>query len=154
MHKPMTAHELEVYRAELTAADRRRNADPVYKAQTATLQWLRRLGHAVDFSTFTPETPGRPSVFFVPHPLAAYDGRPCPYCGKEMRLNKPRHPTRDHVKPRSKGGKLKPGNKLIVCRPCNGDKGSKTLKEWVERLTALEDPRAGVVQNLIDRGAP
>jgi len=142
--------------AEAVAADRRRNADPIYKAQTGTLQWLRRLGHAVDFSNdpvFTPELPGEPSIFVLPpHPLAAYDGRPCPYCGKEMHLNERRHPTRDHVKPRSKGGKLKPGNKLIVCRPCNGDKGNKTLKEWVVRLLALEDTRAGLVQNLIDRG--
>jgi len=154
MHKPVTAHELEVYWAELAAVDRRRARDPVYKAQTATLQWLRRFGHAVDFSNdpiFTPELPGKPSAF-VPNELALYDGKPCPYCSHEMRFGTSKPPSRDHVRPRSKGGTFAKGNKLIVCRPCNNDKDNKTLKEFAEWLAANNDPRAGLVYDLVRRG--
>jgi 5-methylcytosine-specific restriction endonuclease McrA len=154
MRASATKHEMEVMLAEAKAADRRRNADPIYKAQTGMLQHLRRNGHAVDFANnpiFTPELPGSPARY-IGTELILYDGKPCPFCGHTMRIGSPRPPSRDHLKPRSRGGTFAKGNKLIVCRPCNHDKGDRTLREWLERLVALEDPRAGLVQNLIDRG--
>jgi HNH endonuclease len=45
-------------------------------------------------------------------------GKPCAYCGEPMAA-----PTRDHIRPRSKGGTLAPGNKAMACDCCNSDKG-------------------------------
>jgi hypothetical protein len=45
-----TRYEAEVAQAEAMAAERRRQQDPIYKAQTTMLQGLRRRGHAVDFA--------------------------------------------------------------------------------------------------------
>jgi 5-methylcytosine-specific restriction endonuclease McrA len=163
-----TKYEAEVYLAEKAAAERRRKRGMYYTEstrgtpriktlegrQTSMLQWLRRQGHAVDFAInpiFTPELPGSPSRY-IGTELMLYHGRPCPYCGHMMRLGSKRKPTRDHLKPRSRGGTFAKGNKLIVCEPCNGSKGNRTLEEWAARLVALEDPRAGFVQNLLDRG--
>jgi hypothetical protein len=162
-----TKYEAEVYAAERAAAERRRTRGmytestrgtarikTIDGAQTSMLQWLRRQGHAVDFGInpiFTPELPDSPARY-IGTELALYDGKPCPFCGHTMKMGSPRAPSRDHLKPRSRGGTFANGNKLIVCRPCNHNKGDRTLKEWAERLVALEDPRAGLVQNLIDRG--
>lgn len=58
----------------------------------------------------------------------------CAYCGKmNVRL------TRDHLIPRSKLKNIhrlcRPGNCTIrVCKPCNGSKGDKSLKEWLDSL--------------------
>lgn len=31
----------------------------------------------------------------------------------------PRHPSRDHIRPRSRGHALSPDNQSVVCRTCN-----------------------------------
>lgn len=59
--------------------------------------------------------PRRPS-------LVAVIGSRCPYCGEPM-AHPPRHPSRDHIRPRSRGHALAPENRAVVCRTCNTDKG-------------------------------
>jgi 5-methylcytosine-specific restriction endonuclease McrA len=58
-------------------------------------------------------------------------------------------PTRDHIRPRSKGGTLDVGNKALACDPCNGDKGSRSLASWLHRLEIAADRRAAIVRALI-----
>jgi hypothetical protein len=55
-------------------------------------------------------------------------------------------PTRDHIKPRSKGGTLAdPANLPIVCDPRNSDKGSRSLASFLFRLRRADDARAPFV---------
>ncbi len=68
--------------------------------------------------------------------LVAAIGKPCAYCGEPMAT-----PTRDHIRPRSKGGTLAPGNKALACDRCNTDKGSRSLASWLYRLEKAGDPR-------------
>ncbi|MGY3582339.1 hypothetical protein ACVIGB_000737 [Bradyrhizobium sp. USDA 4341] len=82
-------------------------------------------------------------------PLGEWHGKPCPYCERTMAIGTLRQPTRDHVIPRAQGRKLTPDNKLIVCRPCNGDKGDRSLRLFCERLKNYKDPRAPIVEALI-----
>ncbi len=69
--------------------------------------------------------------------LVAAIGKPCAYCGDPMAA-----PTRDHIRPRSKGGALEGGNKAFACQRCNTDKGSRSLASWLYRLASAGDPRA------------
>lgn len=69
------------------------------------------------------------------HLLAAY-GRACVYCGATgIRLNI------DHVEPRSGGGSGRLGNLVLACVPCNQDKGSQAVQDFLAtrpaRLAAL-----------------
>jgi 5-methylcytosine-specific restriction endonuclease McrA len=73
--------------------------------------------------------------------LVAAIGKPCAYCGDPMAA-----PTRDHIKPRSKGGTLAPHNKVLACEPCNQDKGSRSLASWLYRLARAGDPRAAIIE--------
>jgi 5-methylcytosine-specific restriction endonuclease McrA len=75
--------------------------------------------------------------------LVAAIGKPCAYCGDPMAA-----PTRDHIRPRSKGGTLAPGNRAFACQPCNTAKGSRTLAQWLRRLEIAGDPRAVFVRAL------
>ena len=56
-----------------------------------------------------------------------------------------RPPSRDHIKPRSKGQALA-GNLALVCCRCNHDKGSRTLGQWLTRLSRAGDPCADHVE--------
>jgi 5-methylcytosine-specific restriction endonuclease McrA len=76
--------------------------------------------------------------------LVAAIGKPCCYCGDPMAA-----PTRDHIRPRSKGGTLDACNKALACDPCNVDKGSRSLRSWLYRLELAGDPRAGFVAIMI-----
>ena len=76
--------------------------------------------------------------------LVAAVGKPCAYCSEPMDA-----PTRDHIRPRSKGGTLAPGNRALVCDPCNQDKGSRTLGSWLFRLQKAGDRRAAMVAVLL-----
>jgi 5-methylcytosine-specific restriction endonuclease McrA len=82
-------------------------------------------------------------------PLGEWHGKPCPYCERTMAIGTLRQPTRDHVIPRAQGRTLTPDNKLIVCRPCNGDKGDRSLRLFYDRLKNYSDPRAPIVGALI-----
>jgi len=77
--------------------------------------------------------------------LVAAIGSPCPYCGEPM--NTPdRAPSRDHIKPVHHGGSLEdPANRVVVCRRCNQDKGSRSLRRFHKWLVRTGDPRAGHV---------
>lgn len=86
-------------------------------------------------------------------PVSTYPSRPvlvaaigsrCPYCGEPMALP-PRHPSRDHIRPRSRGHALSADNQAVVCRTCNTDKGSLSLGRWLNRLRRAADPRAEYV---------
>jgi 5-methylcytosine-specific restriction endonuclease McrA len=58
----------------------------------------------------------------------------CYYCREFLTdLNR----TKDHVIPKSKGGKLSKDNKVFACRKCNRNKGDLTIEEWIEKLKAL-----------------
>lgn len=87
-------------------------------------------------------------------PLAKWHGKDCPYCRRKMEIGGHRNPTRDHIHPRSRGGRLSDTNRLIVCSPCNGDKGDMTLEQWATRLTKGADERAGIIWNLVERHHP
>jgi HNH endonuclease len=50
--------------------------------------------------------------------LVAAIGQPYRYCGNPMAV-----PTRDHIRPRCRGGTLDGQNKALVCDPCNQEKG-------------------------------
>lgn len=57
--------------------------------------------------------------------LFARDGYLCMYCGKDF----PEHQlTRDHILPRSRGGKDHWMNVVAACRRCNQHKGHRTIE--------------------------
>lgn len=58
----------------------------------------------------------------------------CAYCGRKMVRNTETHPTRDHVIPRSKGGRIT----VLCCLTCNQIKGDMMPDEW--RLFRSENP--------------
>jgi hypothetical protein len=58
------------------------------------------------------------------------------------------HPTRDHVRPRCRGGTVDGQNKAIVCDRCNFDKGSPSLASWLYLLGKAGDRRAEIVAAL------
>lgn len=51
------------------------------------------------------------------------DGARCRYCGSA------KHPTIDHVVPKSRGGSDEPANLVVACRSCNARKGDRTPGE-------------------------
>lgn len=55
----------------------------------------------------------------------------CPYCLRTLPLSQA---TRDHLVPRSRGGKTEPSNIVLACGPCNQKKGSLTPEEYKEWL--------------------
>jgi 5-methylcytosine-specific restriction endonuclease McrA len=73
--------------------------------------------------------------------LVAAIGSLCPLCGEPM-AGPDRFPTRDHIKPRSKGHRLTADNRAIICARCNKAKGSLSLQRFANRLARTGDPRA------------
>ena len=72
--------------------------------------------------------------------IERHDGR-CFYCDSavdptappgSLRKSKPSRlaPTRDHLIPRSRGGKGKPNNKVLACYRCNNLKGDMSVAEF------------------------
>jgi hypothetical protein len=84
--------------------------------------------------------------------LVAAIGSPRPYCGEAMAVPD-RPPSRDHIRPRSKGYGLD-GNLALVCCRCNIDKGSLSLGQWLTRLSRAGDARAGHVLRSLSVGRP
>ncbi len=63
------------------------------------------------------------------------DGHTCQYCGNSL---SPRHLTRDHVIPRSRGGKDAWTNVVASCFVCNSvRKRDKTPREWGVELLSV-----------------
>lgn len=122
------------------------DATDIFRGQTSILNWLQKLGHRVDFSMDPAVTE---EIFTADPPGKRFNGQPCPYCCKTLMVGSRRFPTRDHILPRSRGGKLDDGNRLIVCAPCNNDKAAMTLEEFATWLTHRRDPRAAIVWKLV-----
>lgn len=59
----------------------------------------------------------------------------CYYCRDKLHNG---NRTRDHVNPKSKGGKLSKDNKVFACKTCNFSKGSLTIEEWLHKLETLK----------------
>lgn len=59
-------------------------------------------------------------------------GLPCHYCERLMVAYSPTHPTRDHVIPASRGGRLT----VWCCYQCNQIKGDMLPVEWAEYMLA------------------
>lgn len=53
-------------------------------------------------------------------------GEYCTYCKRELVPYTATHPTRDHVMPKSRGGK----NTVWCCAQCNHLKGDMLPQEW------------------------
>lgn len=51
----------------------------------------------------------------------------CYYCQKTFKSSEL---TMDHVLPIIRGGKSNKKNCVTACKPCNNDKGYKTMAEW------------------------
>ncbi len=65
--------------------------------------------------------------------LKQHHGKACPYCGRAMERRHPRlAPTRDHVVPESKGGRVK----IIACLQCNGIKADMPPELWAAFMAA------------------
>lgn len=63
-------------------------------------------------------------------------GEPCHWCGREMTYADPLlAPTRDHVIPRSVGGR----SKVWACFGCNQLKGNMPLDAWVEVMRQVPE---------------
>ena len=62
----------------------------------------------------------------------------CPYCLKQIPLSEA---TRDHIVPRSRGGKTEPDNIVLCCKYDNARKGALTAEEYAEwkRLEAIRN---------------
>ena len=59
--------------------------------------------------------------------LFGRDRHICAYCGKHFVSHN--NLSRDHILPKSRGGKNEWMNVVTACKDCNSNKGSKTLKE-------------------------
>jgi len=53
----------------------------------------------------------------------------CPYCLKQFPLSEA---TKDHITPKSRGGKTEPANIVLACKPCNNEKGALDAAEYAE----------------------
>jgi 5-methylcytosine-specific restriction endonuclease McrA len=58
-------------------------------------------------------------------------------------------PSHDHIRPRRKGGRLTAGNKVLVCHPCNTNKGGRSPEAWLYKLERDGDRRAAIVAAII-----
>lgn len=66
-----------------------------------------------------------------------YEGKPCTYCQRPMKLNVPDLlPTHDHVESCAHGGSNDPANIVLACARCNRVKDSQTLEQFWSMLKA------------------
>lgn len=66
--------------------------------------------------------------------LLRESGKPCAYCKRVMDANDyDLMPTRDHVQPRSRGGKVT----VWACRTCNRIKADMSLGQWLDFMAAF-----------------
>lgn len=64
-------------------------------------------------------------------------GPRCAYCRRDVGFERL---TRDHVLPRSRGGREAPENVLPACGSCNRKKRSRRLRDFAPSLEASLDP--------------
>lgn len=59
------------------------------------------------------------------------DGRECVWCGRDLEVRLVAATT-EHLVPRIKGGPSWLENEVAACRRCNGERGHRTLGEWLD----------------------
>jgi hypothetical protein len=59
------------------------------------------------------------------------DGRECVWCGRDLEVGLVAATT-EHLVPRIKGGPSWFENEVAACRRCNGERGHRTLGEWLD----------------------
>lgn len=59
------------------------------------------------------------------------DGRDCVWCGRQLEVGMVAATT-EHVVPRIKGGPSWIENEVAACRRCNGERGHRTVGEWLD----------------------
>ena len=64
------------------------------------------------------------------------------------------NPTRTHIRSVRFGGSLTDENKVIVCTPCNNDKGYLTLKDLLRKLRRGGETCGQKHENLWPGGPP
>ncbi|QST02541.1 HNH endonuclease (plasmid) [Pontibacillus sp. ALD_SL1] len=73
-------------------------------------------------------------------------GRKCAYCHEEdVPLEV------EHIEPRSKGGSDRVSNLTLACRPCNEEKGSLFLSEWLEASKKKKSKRYKTISSEIPK---
>ncbi len=73
----------------------------------------------------------------------------CPYCGVDLDGSDGIFSTKDHIVPRSRGGGNRASNLVKACPRCNGDKGNKTLLEWLWILERDGNARARWIRRFL-----
>src|SRR5262245_62070658 len=82
--------------------------------------------------------------------LLAAVGMLCPYCGEPMTLPD-RAPSRDHIRPRKRGGTLDDrSNRAVVCCRCNSDKDHLSQLQFLNRLRRAQDPAPSALRHLFN----
>jgi 5-methylcytosine-specific restriction endonuclease McrA len=79
--------------------------------------------------------------------LDAY-GKPCRFCGRILTIQ---NLVFDHVYPISKGGSSNVDNLAVICRSCNGRKGSLIQEEFEELLRWLATMPSDFANNILIR---
>lgn len=83
--------------------------------------------------------------------VARMRGMPCAYCKRTMDPTSPDlMPTRDHIHPRSKGGR----RIVWACWTCNHMKGDMTLEQWTSLMAAHPRWWHGVPKKQHQKRAP
>ena len=96
----------------------------------------------------------RPAAQLLTRLFNAQNGR-CAYCGDPMLLgskqsNHPKHASKDHIIPVSKGGVTDAWNLVCSCRQCNQQKGSKPLIVYLSQITG-DDPKKHPLYLKVDK---
>src|SRR5205823_11858195 len=68
-----------------------------------------------------------------------------------MKVDSPKRPTKDHVRPKWQSGTLEQNNCIIVCGECNHDKDGMSVAAFLGWLRDRGDQRAAFVQAVIDQ---
>lgn len=71
----------------------------------------------------------RKNLRYSPENIYLRDKGQCQYCGVKVPKRGPDGFTRDHVIPRSRGGKTTWENIVVACHKCNQKKGNRTPEE-------------------------
>lgn len=59
------------------------------------------------------------------------DGSECVWCGRDLEVHLVAATT-EHLVPRIKGGPSWLENEVAACRRCNGERGHRTLGDWLD----------------------
>ena len=73
-----------------------------------------------------------------------YFGENCCYCGKHMDK-----PTKDHIKPLNKGGKLSRENVIPCCPSCNSSKKDNEIMSWYQSQPFYDKTRMAKIVDYV-----